>query len=160
MVQFIVQTLAFVVCGYLIFHLGVSWFSSIWSSRVASRALSEVDDAGVFSVGLMPESLYKVHLSDHGVTCDRPDGIQEYVSWMDLQKIEVLTTSDGPLLPDVFWVLHGMNGGCAIPQGATGDSALLERLQMLPGFDDQKFIEAMGSTSDSTFVCWTVPPSS
>ncbi len=29
----------------------------------------------------------------------------------DLQKVEVVTTSEGPFAPDVFWVLHGTEGG-------------------------------------------------
>jgi hypothetical protein len=58
------------------------------------------------------------------------------------------------MVPDVFWLLHGTDGGCAIPQGATGEKELLERLQALPGFDNAKVIEAMGSSSDRRFLCW------
>jgi hypothetical protein len=61
------------------------------------------------------------------------------------------------MAPDVFWVLHGTTGGCAIPQGATGDRELLKRLQTLPGFDNAAFIEAMGSTADKKFLCWQRP---
>lgn len=103
---------------------------------------------------LMPASRFVVRLSDWEVICERPDGKVERVSWADLQKVEVVTTSDGPFAPDVFWVLHGTDGGCAVPQGATGDSQLLERLQALPGFDHGTFIEAMSSTSDKRFLCW------
>jgi hypothetical protein len=103
---------------------------------------------------LEPESRFIIRLSESGVVCERPDGRVERVGWSELQKVEVVTTSDGPLAPDVFWVLHGTAGGCAVPQGATGDKELLERLQALPGFDNQAFIEAMGSTSDRRFLCW------
>lgn len=103
---------------------------------------------------LLPESRFVVRLSDTEVTCERPDGKVERVGWADLQKVEVVTTSDGPFAPDVFWVLHGTDGGCAVPQGATGDSELLERLQALPGFDNHAFIEAMSSASDRRFLCW------
>jgi hypothetical protein len=103
---------------------------------------------------LEPESRFIVRLTDTEVACERPDGKTERVAWSDLQRVEVLTTSDGPMFPDVFWLLHGRDGGCAIPQGATGDKELLERLQTLPGFDNGKVIEAMGSTSDRRFLCW------
>jgi len=93
-------------------------------------------------------------LSDSEVVCERPDGTVERVGWDDLQKVEVVTTGDGPFAPDVFWVLHGRNGACAIPQGATGDRHLLERLQMLPGFDNDAVIAAMSSTSARRFLCW------
>ena len=58
------------------------------------------------------------------------------------------------MVADVFWVLHGLNRGCAIPQGATGEKELLERLQKLPNFDNGAVIEAMGCTSDRRFLCW------
>ena len=98
--------------------------------------------------GLEPESRFIVRISDTEVACERPDGKTERVGWGDLERVEILTTSEGPMVPDVFWILHGTNGGCAIPQGATGERALLERLQALPGFDNGQVIEAMGSTSD------------
>jgi hypothetical protein len=103
---------------------------------------------------LDPESRFIVRITDTEVSCERPDGKTERVAWDDLLRVEVLTTSDGPMSADVFWMLHGTNQGCAIPQGATGDRELLERLQKLPGFDNGKFIEAMGSTNDQKFLCW------
>lgn len=112
---------------------------------------------------LVPEGNYVISMTEVDVSCHRPDGLVESVQWQDLEKVEVLTTSDGPLLPDVFWLLHGRegNGGCVIPQGARGDVELLERLQKLPGFDNQVFINAMGSTQPAVFVCWKrVDPSS
>jgi hypothetical protein len=95
-----------------------------------------------------------VRLSDTEVVCERPDGKIERVGWPDLQTVEVITTGDGPFAPDVFWVLHGAGSGCAVPQGATGESTLLERLQALPGFDNNALIAAMSSTSERRFLCW------
>lgn len=118
-------------------------------SRVAAQALDREPRAR-----LEPESRFVVRLSDSGVVCERPDGTVERVGWADLQKVEIVTTGQGPFAPDVFWVLHGTHGGCAIPQGATGDRQLLERLQALPGFDNNAVIEAMSSTSDRRFLCW------
>jgi hypothetical protein len=103
---------------------------------------------------LYPESRFIIRLSDSEVVCERPDGRVERVGWGDLQKVEVVTTSDGPMAPDVFWVLHGTTGGCAVPQGATGEEELLERLWALPGFDTRVFIEAMSCASDRRFLCW------
>jgi hypothetical protein len=100
------------------------------------------------------ESRFIVRISQTEIACDRPDGNTERVAWDDLQRVEVLTTSGGPRSADVFWLLHGAGGGCAIPQGATGERELMERLQALPGFDNAMLIEAMGSTSDRKFLCW------
>jgi hypothetical protein len=103
---------------------------------------------------LLPESRYIVELSDSGVTCSRPDNTVESVAWDDLQSVEVVNTDEGPFAPDVFWVLHGSHGGCAIPQGATGERQLLERLQELPGFDNEALITAMGVTTNQRTLCW------
>jgi hypothetical protein len=68
----------------------------------------------------------------------------------------VLTNDEGPLLEDVFFALLGPGGaGFLVPQGADGSQVLVERLLKLPGFDEQRFIEAMGSTTNRKFVCWS-----
>ena len=103
---------------------------------------------------LEPESRVVVHLTETGVRCERPGGPSEQVTWEDLQRVEIMTTGDGPFRPDVFWMLFGTVGGCAIPQGATGEPALSRRLGQLPGFDHEAVIRAMGSTEDAHFLCW------
>jgi hypothetical protein len=71
------------------------------------------------------------------------------------QSVIIETNDLGPIAPDVFWILAGDGtSGCTIPQGATGDSQLLELLGTLPGFDNGQFIAAMGSTSCATFLFW------
>ena len=133
-------------------------WSRWWASRVASRALDRALHPERYAseprACLEPESRFIIRVSDSEVVCERPDGGFDRVEWKELQKVEVVTTSDGPFAPDVFWVLHGTTGGCAVPQGATGDKELLERLQALRGFDNQAFIEAMSSTSERRFLCW------
>lgn len=66
----------------------------------------------------------------------------------DLQRVEILTTDQGPFRPDVFWVLHGSETSCVGPQGATGERELLDRLQKLPGFRNEAVIKAMPSTEN------------
>jgi hypothetical protein len=103
---------------------------------------------------LQPESQYIVRTTDTWVSCTTPDGITEQVEWNDLESVLIATTSMGPFLPDVFWILKGVSDQCMIPLGATGDEELLARLQSLPGFDSMVFAEAMSSTTDKLFVCW------
>jgi hypothetical protein len=88
------------------------------------------------------------------VVCDRPDGKVERVRWDDLQKVEIVTTDEGPFVPDVFWVLHGTDTGCVIPQGATGEGPFLDRMHALPGFDNGAMIQAMTSVENRRFLCW------
>ena len=132
----------------------IRWRASRMTSRALDRALHPERYASEPRAPLEPESCFVVRVSDSEVVCERPDGKVERVDWADLQTVEVVTTGDGPFAPDVFWVLHGTNGGCAVPQGATGETQLMERLQALPGFDNKAFIEAMSSTSERRFLCW------
>lgn len=136
---------------YLLFHFGARWIVSIMSERIVAKLMSPEP---TLNAELYPESQFIIQVTDIEIACQRPDGSCEKVAWDDLQKVEILTTSDGPFAPDVLWLLHGKDKGCVIPQGATGDSELLELLQRLPGFDNTRFMQAMGSTSETSFICW------
>jgi hypothetical protein len=86
------------------------------------------------------------------------NGKQESVRWEDLVEVGIITTDEGPLVDDVFWVLIGkeLKSGCAPSQGAQGADELLAALQdRLPGFNNEAVIQAMGSTDNDRFVCWT-----
>jgi hypothetical protein len=106
---------------------------------------------------LLPEATFVVSFDEVEVRCVRPDGKVESVRWDDLQSVWIATTDDGPFGTDVYWVLEGAAGGCAIPQGAIGERELLKRLQRLPGFDSAAVVAAMGSTSNQRFDCWKHP---
>ena len=101
-----------------------------------------------------PESRFNVSISDQGVSVVRPDGKVETVDWADLRSVHIENTDSGPFAPDVFWVLAGTESGCVIPQGATGEGPLLERLQELPGFDNEQVITAAMSMENAQFICW------
>jgi hypothetical protein len=101
-----------------------------------------------------PEAAFVITLTDEGVRYRRPDGKLESVAWDDLQAVLIETSDAGPIGTDVYWILAGKHGGCVIPQGATGEDALLERLQALEGFDNDAVIAAMSSTDNQRFVCW------
>jgi hypothetical protein len=96
----------------------------------------------------------RVTFNDDLITRTLSDGKTETVRWDDLQEVGILTTDEGPMVEDVYWMLVGTNGGCAIPSGAYGMDKLLARLQQLPGFDNGAVIEAMGSTTNNRFLCW------
>ena len=76
------------------------------------------------------------------------------VRWADLERVLIETTSGGPFVEDVFWVLLGRPGGCVIPIAAAGIDPLVARLARLPGFDHSAVSEAMKCTTDRTFLCW------
>ena len=95
-----------------------------------------------------------VTFDDTGVRRVSPEGGVEEVRWDDLAEVRIVTTSDGPIAEDVFWLLVGAGGhGVAVPSSSATDD-LLDRLQALPGFDNEQMILAMGSTDEAQFICW------
>jgi hypothetical protein len=107
----------------------------------------------VFNLRLAPER-DRVAFDDSVITRTLPDGKTETVRWDDLQEVGIVTTDEGPAVEDVYWMLLGRDGGCALSGGAQGMEGLLSRLQRLPGFDNEAVIKAMGSTTNDKFVCW------
>ena len=98
-----------------------------------------------------------VEFDEEGVVRRLPDGGSERVRWEDLREVVIVTTDEGPFVDDVFWMLVGDHGGCAVPSESTGFEALMGRLQRLPGFDNDAVIRAMMSTDNASFVCWRRP---
>lgn len=96
----------------------------------------------------------RVTIDDRGVSCHWPDGSETGIAWGALRAVTIRTTDAGPREEDVFLVLEGAGAACCIPQGADGSDELLERLQRLPGFDNEAVIAAMGCTDNATFPCW------
>ncbi len=107
-------------------------------------------------VRLSPESRFNVVVDGAEIVSHRPDGTIERVALAAVKEIFVVTTSDGPWAPDVWWLLLGAGScvGCSFPSGATGEQYILALVQKLPGFDNQAVIAAMGSTADRKFLCW------
>lgn len=144
--------LALLVCLALLFfapHI----ISSYLANRAVAKLLALPSDAP--RARLDPESRFVIHLTETEVSCHRPDGLVETVRWDDLERVAILTNSDGPFVPDCFWLLIGPETtGCCIPRGATGDVELLARMQQLPGFNNQVFMEALGSHQEAIFTCW------
>src|ERR1041384_6000918 len=96
----------------------------------------------------------RIDVDDWGVTRWSDDIVVEDLAWNDLVGVDIVTTDQGPYLEDVFFVLHGTDGqGCVVPQELAMPAKLLERLQALPGFDNEKVIEAMGCAENARFVC-------
>jgi hypothetical protein len=86
------------------------------------------------------------------------DRVTEQVEWDRLISVDVVTTSDGPVSEDVFFLLAGSEGtGVAVPSGLA-PPGFLERLQLLDGFDNGELIRAMSSAVDARFHCWPTAP--
>lgn len=73
----------------------------------------------------------------------RPDG---------LTQVAIMTTADGPVSDDVFFLLSYADG--RTDTIALGDEKLLTGLQALPGFDNETFIQAMADSEGGISVLW------
>lgn len=97
-----------------------------------------------------------VEFDDVRVTFLHPSDDKQNIAWEDIAEIGIVTTDEGPYVEDVFFMLfnHDKSSGCAIPQGATGFTELLDRLQRFDGFDNAELIQAMGCTQNHSFTLW------
>ncbi|HET6328410.1 MAG TPA: hypothetical protein VFG04_27255 [Planctomycetaceae bacterium] len=96
---------------------------------------------------------YRLSMTDDEVACEHPKRIREAIRWEDVNRIWYVTTSDGPWLPDAWFVLEGEQGGCSFPTEATDINNFWDQLkQRFPGFDYQPIIR--GGTDDARYLCW------
>jgi len=127
----------------------------LWRIFTRTSQLPHLHDLAAVADGqLMPEGLFTIATTDAAVSYEHPNGKTESIAWDELRRVEIITTDEGPFLPDSFWVLTSDTTQCTIAQGAKGESMLLERLQSLPEFDNEALISAMESTSNERFLCW------
>ena len=101
--------------------------------------------------------LWRVSFDDTHVHLQPPNGKTSEVAWGQLACVGIMTTADGPAVPDLFWLLqqHDRRINLVIPMGAEGEHELLHEMQKrLPGFDNMTVIEAMSSTDQAGFVVW------
>jgi len=106
--------------------------------------------------GLYPECLFQVSLTESEIINARPDGKVERVLLSEIREMSIITNDSGPWGADVWWAVEGADSasGCVFPQGATGERTVSEFALKLSGFDEAKFIKAMGCTSNARFSCW------
>lgn len=107
--------------------------------------------------GLYPECMFTVTVTGSQISVTRPDSGSQALLLSDLQEVAIVTNDSGPVGADVWWVISAKSTaqGCTFPAGATGEQDVLRFVQGLPGFNNERFIQAMGSTSNAKFVCWS-----
>jgi hypothetical protein len=99
----------------------------------------------------------KIDFDDDSIKVINADGSSESIKWSELTAVFILTTDQGPFTDDVFFLLIDSEhpSGIVVPQGTIGDRNLFIALQeRLPGFDNEKVIEAMSSTENTSFLIW------
>lgn len=136
-----------VVTAFTAWH-GIHGWGMPLTSAVLAALLLLLPNAG-------PRQREFVQIDEQGVAVQTRSG-REHVAWSDLNKVRILTTSEGPWIEDVYFLLETADGhGCAVPHEAAVRTRLLEELQArLEGVRDDKIIEAMGCTNNDSFTIW------
>ncbi len=108
---------------------------------------------------LLPERRIHVTADGTGIVCTYPDGAIMKVAWPEIARVEIRTTSGGPLVADVFWEIYATESTPRVvyPSGATGEQAVLDAMgARLPGFDHRAVAAAMGCAQSRTFTLWQI----
>lgn len=100
-----------------------------------------------------PGGPYELTITDQQLTCTHPSRPAESIQWDQVQEITLVTTSDGPFLPDVWYVFTGDGAGCSVPSEAKGFDGLWEVFKCRFPTIDYEAITAAG-TSDEKKVIW------
>lgn len=88
----------------------------------------------------------RVVVDGAGVTVVGESGA-DTVAWTELEAVRVRTSDIGPFEDDLHWELQRRDGHVvSVGSETEGIGALIERLQRLPGFDNETMIAASAST--------------
>jgi hypothetical protein len=99
---------------------------------------------------------YRLSMTEDEVACEHRKRSREAIRWHDVNRIWYVTTSDGPWLPDAWFLLEGEQGGCSFPTEAAGIEDFWDQLkQRFPNFDYEPVIR--GGTDDARDLCWERP---
>jgi len=91
-----------------------------------------------------------------GIRHNVGSGQYNAISWGDLREVTVMTTDDSDDDDNMFIVLRGGDdNGIVVPHVLAVESGLLVELhRRLRGFDDNAFIAAIASHTNSVFLLW------
>ena len=105
---------------------------------------------------LEPECRWVIAMDDERISIRDDAGEIKTVAKHDLSGVVIETNGSGPWGADVWWLLFDGSDqlACAVPQGATGEDAMIDYISALPSFDHGAVIRAMGSIENATFPVW------
>ncbi len=105
---------------------------------------------------LLPESKWVVAIDADTIRLTDDAGAVKELLKRDLSGVIIETNDSGPWGADVWWLLFGAEDRVvlAVPQGATGEDAMLDHLFGLPGFNHGDMIKAMACGDNAVFPVW------
>jgi len=104
-----------------------------------------------------PEARWVVVMEDGSIRVTDPAGDSRAVGKSELSRVAIETNDSGPWGADVWWLLFGAGRvlACAFPLGAAGETAAVDYLTALAGFDHEEMVKAMSSTDNRLFLLWS-----
>jgi hypothetical protein len=100
-----------------------------------------------------------LQITDDGVLRRLGNGATEYVRWIDLREVVLVTTHGMNVAEEYFYVLAGTGkSGVLVGQELAARHDLLSHLAKLPGFDHRGIASAMGSTGNQRVLLWRARP--
>lgn len=137
------------------------WRPGIGAFGVIATVAGVILMVAACAVFLVREKIapHRVDVDDVGIRRYQGSQLIEVVRWCDLVRVSIMTTDQGPLVEDFFWLFFSAQGnGCAIGSDDAVRLDLLLLLQTLPGFNNTAVILASGSTGNAEFEGWHGEP--
>ncbi|MHA1999402.1 MAG: hypothetical protein ACTSU9_14885 [Promethearchaeota archaeon] len=79
------------------------------------------------------------------------------IRYVDIIRISIKTTDDGPFLPDCFWYIETKKHTIILENEDPSMSLILPKFQALDGFDNEGVIKAMTSVDYNEFIVYERP---
>lgn len=98
----------------------------------------------------------QITITEKEIICNySSQNVKDRVQWDKINRIQILTTDEGPESCDVFYMIRdSTGGGVSIPHDREESKIVTDRILSLPGFDFEMFTKAMGSTENKWFDVW------
>jgi hypothetical protein len=101
-----------------------------------------------------PEDLFQIEITEEYAKVSHPKRPEEEINWNEIEEINIMTTDQGPFVPDVWLILMGNGKRCSIPQGYSGWEDVYNKVSKFPGFDFENVIKSATSIENKTFNLW------
>ena len=116
---------------------------AFWATRKRTRNIYETTPGGP----------YTVIITDEEIACEHPKRTREHIRWDAITEVRLVTTTDGPWQPDMWYLFMGDSGGCSVPSEAKDFEKLWpEFKKRFAGLDYEAMITA--GTSDAQKTLW------
>jgi hypothetical protein len=111
----------------------------------------------ILNVILLKDNTPKFWYDDHKGYFGWPDDTQDW-KWLDVNRVEIVTTDEGPWNEDLYWLISFKNSNecIVIPQGAEGGNAMVKLIPKVLGEPDWVVAtEAICCCSNNRFLIWS-----